>query len=133
MTRRTTKRALKLAALLNTPDNDNMSDETDKASTAETFSPNSSITTSESSSKKGAWKGKTPSPRGKVRFETQPRAHYSFLKVRLEVSPHPEGATGVSKALGKLLEIFQAAENTVQLALYKGDIKEPENEVIEKA
>ena len=68
MTRRTTKRALKLAALLNTPDNDNMSDETDKASTVETISPNSSITTSESSSTKGAWKGKTPSPRGKVRL-----------------------------------------------------------------
>ena len=133
MVKGTSKRALKLAPLT-IPEGDGISISSESKPSAEVGSPNSSITTSVSTPTKGAWKEKTASPKsGKVRFLQQIRKHHSFLKVRLEVSPHPEGATGVSEALGKLLTMFQAADNTVQLAIYKNDSPNPEKDAIDKA
>ena len=114
MAKGTSKRTLKLSTPTKTPEKDDTSISSEMKTSAEMVSPNSSITTSISTPTKGAWKGKTSSPKvGKVRFFQHPRAHHSFLKIRLEVSPHPEGATGVSEALGRLLKILQAADNTV--------------------
>ena len=133
MVKETSKRTLKLSTPTNTPEKDDTSISSEMKTSAEMVSPNSSITTSISTPTKGAWKEKMASPKvGKVRFLQHPRAHHSFLKIRLEVSPHPEGATGVSEALGRLLKILQAADNTVQLEIYKGDFKNPEIEAINK-
>ena len=133
MVKGTSRRVLKLASLP-IPEADGTSTSSGSKQSAVVSSPNSSITTSISTPTKGAWREKTASPKsGKVRFLQQIRKHHSFLKVRLEVSPHPEGATGVSEALGKLLTIFQAADNTVQLAIYKSDSPNPENDAINKA
>ena len=46
-----------------------------------------------SSSTKGVLKHKTSSPKQTVRFVTYKRTHQTFLKIRLEVQPNPEGAT----------------------------------------
>ena len=133
MAKRTSKRILNLSTPPSTSGEAIIHSPPSKKSISENDSLTSSLTTSVSTPMKGAWKEKTLSPKsGKVRFLQNKCTHYSFLKVRLEVSPHPDGATGVSKALGKLLEILQAADNKVQLAVYKGEISTPEKDSIKK-
>ena len=56
-----------------------------------------------------------------------------MLKVWLEVQAHPEGATGASQALGKLLGILQEADKITQLAIYKEGLLSSEKYVIEKS
>ena len=133
MTKGTNKRTLRLSTPLTSPEDDSTSNLLERKPSVETGSPKSSITKSVSTPTKGACREKTAFPKaGKVRFLQHSRAHYSFLKVRLEVSPHLEGGTGVSEALGKLLKIIQAADSTVQLAVYKGEFSNPEREAINK-
>ena len=86
-----------------------------------------------SSGTRGILRSQTLSPKSSVQFALQPKAHQSFLKVRLEVQAHPEGATGASQALGKLLNILQAADKTLQLAIYKGGMLSPEKDALDKA
>ena len=74
---------------------------------------------------KSGFKNNTPSPT-LVRFAHLQRKYQPFLKLRLEVQANPEGVTGVCNALGKLLDILQAADETVQLALYKGGTQNSE-------
>ena len=99
----------------------------------DTVSSVSTMSNTNSSSTRGILRSQTLSPKSSVQFALKPRAHQSFLKVRLEVQAHPDGATGASQALGKLLNILQAADKTVQLAIYKGGMLSPEKDAIDKA
>lgn len=63
----------------------------------------------------------------------QQRKYQSFLKVRLEIQAHLEGATGASQSLGKLLNILQAAEKSTQLEIYKERMLSPGKDALDKA
>ena len=133
MAERTGKRIPKLSTPPSTSGEGIIHSPPSKKSSSENDSLTSLLATSVSTPTKGAWKEKTLSPKfGKVRFLQNKSANRSFLKIRLEMSSHPDGATGIIEALGKLLEILQAADNTVQLAVHKGDISTPEKDWFKK-
>ena len=101
--------------------------------TEETVSTLSSSKASLSSSLRGPGSPRNDLKVSFVDVKHTKRSAYSFLKVRLQVKANNKGATGVSNALGKLLSIVRDVDDTALLAIYAGDMDNPENGALDAA
>ena len=112
------------ALLSNSMDDEDES--TPTRTTEETVSTLSSSKASPNSSLRGSGSPRTNLKVSFSEVKHAKRKACSFLKVRLQVKAHNEGATGVSNALGKLLSIAREVDESVLLAIYAGDMDNPE-------